>query len=147
MKRIAIGADHAGYAAKQALAEHLCQRGYQVHDLGTFSDESVDYPDFAVTVARCVASGEDELGILLCGSGIGVSIVANKVTGIRAANCCSPEMARLARQHNDANVLCMGARLHPTDQLIAIADAFLEATFEGGRHRRRVEKIHSLTGR
>ncbi|MCX7929513.1 MAG: ribose 5-phosphate isomerase B [Chlorobi bacterium] len=147
MMRIAIGADHAGFTAKQALAEYLCGKGYQVHDLGTFSEQSADYPDFAVTVARCVASGEDELGILLCGSGIGVSIVANKVPGIRAANCCTPQMAQLARQHNNANVLCMGARLHTPDELIAITDAFLAATFEGGRHQRRIEKIHSLTGR
>ncbi len=147
MIRIALGADHAGYAAKSALAEHLCTRGFHVHDMGTFSTAAVDYPDFAIAVARAVASGEDELGIVLCGSGIGVSIVANKVTGIRAANCCSPEMARLARQHNNANVLCLGARLHSIEELRAIADAFLEATFEGGRHERRVEKIHHLTGR
>lgn len=147
MERIALGADHAGYHAKQALAEHLCQAGYQVHDLGTFSEDSIDYPDVAITVARCVASGEDDLGILLCGSGIGVSIVANKVVGIRAANCCSPEMARLARQHNNANILCMGARLLSINELVAIADAFVHASFEGGRHQRRVEKIHSLTGR
>jgi ribose 5-phosphate isomerase B len=147
MIRIALGADHAGYAAKAALADHLCAAGFQVHDMGTFSNDAVDYPDFAVAVARAVANSEDDLGILLCGSGIGVSIVANKVTGIRAANCCSPEMARLARQHNNANVLCLGARLHTIEELIAIADAFLQATFEGGRHERRVEKIHQLTGR
>ncbi|MDW8075803.1 MAG: ribose 5-phosphate isomerase B [Bacteroidota bacterium] len=147
MARIAIGADHAGYGAKRALAEHLCKAGHYVHDLGTFSEEAVDYPDFAVAVARCVASGEDEFGILLCGSGIGVSIVANKITGIRAANCCTPLMAQLARQHNNANVLCIGARLHPIEELLAIADAFLASTFEGGRHARRVEKIHQLTGR
>jgi len=147
MHRIAIGADHAGFHAKQLLAEHLCAAGYQVHDLGTFSEESVDYPDIAVAVARCVAHGEDELGILLCGSGIGVSIVANKIVGIRAANCCTPTMARLAREHNNANILCMGARLHTTDELIAITDAFVSASFEGGRHQRRVEKIHSTTGR
>lgn len=147
MTRVAIGSDHAGFAAKNALAEHLCAAGYTVHDLGTFSEESVDYPDIALVVARCVASGEDDLGILLCGSGIGVSIVANKVTGIRAANCCTPAMASLARQHNNANILCMGARLHSIPELLAIADAFLQASFEGGRHQRRVEKIHSLTGR
>ncbi len=147
MQRIAIGADHAGYYAKNQLAEHLCQSGYLVHDFGTFSEESVDYPDIAIAVARCVASGDDDLGILLCGSGIGVSIVANKVVGIRAAHCCTPAMAQVARQHNNANILCMGARFHTTDELIAMTDAFLNATFEGGRHERRVEKIHHLTGR
>jgi len=145
--QIAIGADHAGVSAKTALADYLCAEGYLVHDMGAFTSESVDYPDFAVVVARAVASGEDDLGILLCGSGIGVAIVANKVAGIRAANCYTPEMARLARQHNNANVLCLGARLHTVDELIAITDAFLRASFEGGRHVRRVEKIHSLTGR
>lgn len=145
--RIAIGADHAGFTAKAALADHLCAAGFLVHDMGTFSNDSVDYPDFAVAVARAVASGEDALGVLLCGSGIGVSIVANKIAGIRAANCCSPEMSRLARQHNNANVLCLGARLHTVEELIAITDAFLQSTFEGGRHQRRVEKIHQLTGR
>lgn len=145
--RIAIGSDHAGFAAKNAMAEYLCTAGYIVHDVGTFSEEAVDYPDFALVVARCVASGEDELGILLCGSGIGVSIVANKISGIRAANCCTPEMASLARQHNNANILCLGARLHSIPELLAITDAFLQASFEGGRHQRRIEKIHSLTGR
>lgn len=147
MSTIAIGADHAGFTAKAALAEHLCKNGYEVVDLGTHSSESVDYPDFAVAVARAVASKKADYGVLLCGSGIGVSIVANKVSGIRAANCCSPHMAQLARQHNDANILCMGARMHSLEELIAITDAFFASSFEGGRHTRRVEKIHTLTGR
>lgn len=143
---IAIGSDHAGFGYKSSLAEYLVSLGHTVVDKGTYDTQSADYPDYAVAVAQAVASGEAVAGVLVCGSGIGVSIAANKVKGVRAANCVTEEMARLARQHNDANVVAVGQRLVSEDEARAIVVAFLDTSFEGGRHERRVEKIHSLTG-
>lgn len=144
--KIAIGSDHAGFAYKNALAEFLTTEGHSVQDFGTFSTASVDYPDFAAAAAHAVADGKAEFGVLVCGSGIGVSITANKVRGIRAANCLTDEMAQLARQHNNANVVTVGERLVSVDAAKSIVQTFLATPFEGGRHERRVEKIHSLTG-
>lgn len=144
---IAIGSDHAGFTRKQEILEHLQSLGHEVKDLGTYSKDSMDYPDVAVDVAKLVGSKEVERGILVCGSGIGVSIVANKTEGVRAANCVNEEMASLSRQHNDANVLTLGERMVDTKTALAMVDIFLTTAFEGGRHEQRVNKIHDLTGR
>jgi len=144
---IAIGSDHAGFIRKQEILEHLQAQGHEVNDLGTYSKDSMDYPDVAVEVAKQVASKEVERGIIVCGSGIGVSIVANKTEGVRAANCLNEEMASLSRQHNDANVLALGERLVDTKTALSMVDIFLSTPFEGGRHQQRVDKIHDLTGR
>lgn len=144
---IAIGSDHAGFTRKHEILEHLLSQGHEVKDLGTYSKDSMDYPDVAVEVAKQVASKEVERGILVCGSGIGVSIVANKTEGVRAANCVNEEMASLSRQHNDANVLALGERLVDTKTALSMVDIFLSTPFEGGRHQQRVDKIHDLTGR
>lgn len=144
--RIAIGCDHAGYEHKLGIIDFLHLLGYEVTDFGCNSTESCDYPDYARPTAESVAKGESDFGILICGSGIGMSIVANKIRGIRAANCSSPKMAELARQHNNANVLTFGARLVSLDEAKEIVRSFLNAKFEGGRHQRRVEKIHLGTG-
>ena len=144
---IAIGSDHAGFTRKQEILEHLQVQGHEVNDLGTYSKDSMDYPDVAVEVAKQVASKEVERGILVCGSGIGVSIVANKTEGVRAANCVNEEMASLSRQHKDANVLALGERLVDTKTALSMVDIFLSTPFEGGRHQLRVDKIRDLTGR
>ena len=145
--QIAIGSDHAGFERKQEIIEHLQSLGHTVLDLGTFSKDSMDYPDIAVEVAQKVAQNLVERGILICGSGIGVSIVANKTEGVRAANCVNEEMALLSRQHNDANVLALGERLVDKTTALNMVDIFLSTPFEGGRHEQRVSKIHGLTGR
>ena len=142
--KIAIGADHAAYAAKTHLKSWLAERGHDVHDVGTTSEASVDYPDFAERVGRAVASGEAALGLLLCGSGIGMSIAANKIRGVRAAHCTDGYQARVARQHNDANVLCLGARVSGLGVMEDTLQAFLDHRFDGGRHAARVEKITRL---
>jgi ribose 5-phosphate isomerase B len=144
MSRISVGADHAGYRLKQLLADRLRALGHEVLDKGCVSEERVDYPDYAVAVARSVAEGETELGVLVCGSGVGVSMAANKVAGIRAATVHDFTSARLAREHNDANIVCMGARFIGEQVAIDALDAFLGATFEGGRHVDRVAKITAL---
>jgi ribose 5-phosphate isomerase B len=139
--KIAIGADHAGVDLKQRVRRLLVAAGHDVQDLGTDGPTSVDYPDFAHAVARAVHDGRAERGVLVCGTGIGMSIAANKVAGIRAAKCNDPFEARMARAHNDANVLCLGARvLDPTtaDEIVA---AFFGTDFEAGRHARRVDKL------
>lgn len=141
MKRIAIGCDHAGFPLKNRIVSLLEDLGYEVEDFGTNSTESVDYPDFVHPVARQVASGQAHLGIVMCGSGNGVAITANKHQGIRAALCWTEELASLARQHNDANVLALPIRFIAEDLALKIVEAFLRAEFEGGRHQRRVEKI------
>jgi ribose 5-phosphate isomerase B len=147
-KPIALAADHGGVHFKDRIAEMLRAEGREVIDFGTNSTESTDYPDYAYRAAEAVAHGEAELGILVCGSGIGVSIVANKSEGVRAANCLTPEMAHLAREHNHANVLTIGERLVSWETAQEIVQAFLRTPgSEDGRHLRRVEKIHSLTGR
>ncbi|MEY3313468.1 MAG: ribose 5-phosphate isomerase B [Ignavibacteria bacterium] len=145
--QIAIGSDHAGFERKKEIIEHLQSLGHTVLDLGTFSKDSMDYPDIAVEVAEKVAQNLVERGILICGSGIGVSIVANKTEGVRAANCVNEEMARLSRQHNNANVLALGERLVDKTTALNLVDIFLSTPFEGGRHEQRVSKIHGLTGR
>ena len=142
--QIAIGSDHAGFERKKEIIEHLQSLGHTVLDLGTFSKDSMDYPDIAVEVAEKVAQNLVERGILICGSGIGVSIVANKTEGVRAANCVNEEMARLSRQHNDANVLCLGARVTDINSIESIVDAFLETEFEGGRHEKRIKKLQKM---
>ena len=142
--RIAIGADHGGYELKQQVAEFLIAQGYEVNDLGTHSLESVDYPDFAELVAHAVARGEAERGIVICGTGIGVSMSANKIRGIRAALCTDCYMARMAREHNDAQLLCLGARVLGIGSALEIVHVFLGSEFEGGRHARRVGKINAL---
>lgn len=139
--RIALGADHRGFRYKERIKRYLADRDVEIIDLGTDSDESVDYPDFGARVARSVAGGEADLGISICGSGNGMAMVANKVRGIRAAIAVNADMARLAREHNNANVLCLGADFTPEGLLLPVVQAFLDAGFEGGRHERRVRKI------
>lgn len=142
--RIATGSDHAGYRLKRVLAEHLDGLGHEVTDLGTHGEDRVDYPDFGSAVGRAVAGGEADLGVCVCGSGIGIAMAANKVAGIRAANVHDTASAALARQHNDANVVCFGQRLIDDGAALAALDAFLEASFEGGRHVGRVAKLDAL---
>lgn len=144
--KIAIGCDHAGFKIKSELIVWLKEDNNEILDFGTFSDESIDYPDYAFPTAESVANGEADYGIVICGTGIGVSIVANKVAGIRAANCCNVEMAKMSRLHNNANVLAFGARLIDFDMAKLIVKTFLETEFEGGRHIKRVEKIHNISG-
>ena len=142
--KIAIGADHAGFELKNQLGDVLRQTGHEVCDFGTNSAESTDYPDYALRVAEAVASGTAERGVLVCGSGVGMSIAANKVRGVRAALGVTPEEVRLTRAHNDSNVLTLGARF--TDPTLAreLLQIFLETPFEGGRHERRVAKISQM---
>lgn len=139
--KIAIACDHAGYSTKEELKRYLEDAGLQVWDFGTHSEESVDYPDFAHPLARAVEKGEYDLGILICGSGNGVSIVANKYQGIRSAVCWNDDVARLARLHNNANVCAIPARYVSIHDAKQIAKSFIDTDFEGGRHTRRVEKI------
>src|SRR5512137_1350388 len=139
--KIVLGSDHAGLALRAEAVRVARAAGFEVEDLGPFSGESVDYPDFARRVAEAVAGGKARFGILVCGTGIGMSIAANKVRGIRAATCTSEYEARMTRAHNDANVLCLGERVVGLGLGAAIVEAFLETTFEGGRHARRVEKM------
>ena len=142
--KIALASDHAGYAETERLKTVLSELGIDFDDLGTNSEASVDYPDFASKVAKQVAHGEVDQGVLVCGSGIGMAITANKVPGVRAAVAWSEETARLARQHNDANVLAIGARTTPEGTIPQIVKAWFETPFEGGRHAERVEKITAL---
>lgn len=142
---IPIASDHAGFEAKEKARKILEDLGHMPVDFGTHSDESVDYPDFAVQVAEQVDSGENERGILICGSGQGMCMTANKFKNIRAALVYNEDSARLTRQHNNANVLCLPGRELDDDQLKAIIEAWLSTDFEGGRHERRVNKIHTLT--
>ena len=138
---IAIGSDHAGFRLKEQLVEHLRAAGHKVEDKGTFSEASTDYPDYAHAVARDVAEKRVEQGIVICGSGNGVNITANKHHGVRSALAWNKEVAELARQHNNANVLALPARYISKEEAIAITDAFLGTDFEGGRHQRRVDAI------
>ena len=142
--RLVAGSDHAGLALRAEAVKVAKAAGLEVEDLGPFSGESVDYPDYAKRVAEAVASGRARLGILVCGTGIGMSIAANKVRGVRAAHCNTEFEARMARAHNDANVLCLGERVVGLGLGTAIAKAFLESQFEGGRHARRVDKIVAM---
>jgi ribose 5-phosphate isomerase B len=139
--RIAIGSDHAGFAYKEKIREFLTQHGHQVQDMGTYSEEPVDYPLWIRPVAEAVARGEYERGIVLGGSGNGEAIVANKIRGIRCTLCWNLESARLAREHNDANVLSLGQRMMSEETALAIVDVWLKTAFEGGRHERRIKQI------
>jgi ribose 5-phosphate isomerase B len=141
MPKIAIGADHAGFELKEALKKWLQKNGFELKDFGTHSTESADYPDFAHPVSLSVESQQFDLGLLVCGSANGVAITANKHQGIRAAICWNEELASLARQHNNANVLCLPARFVSQELAEKILDRFLNSSFEGGRHERRVSKI------
>jgi ribose 5-phosphate isomerase B len=141
---IAIGADHAGFVLKQEVAENLRQAGHTVMDEGTNSAESTDYPDYAAAVARAVADGLAERGILVCGTGVGMAIAANKIHGVRAALAVNPEEVQLTRRHNDANVLTLGAKYTNVATANQFVELFLETEFESGRHQRRVNKIMQL---
>ena len=140
----AIGSDHGGYALKQEIMKHLSERGIAYRDYGTYSEESCDYPDYGEAVGRAVASGECERGIVVCGTGIGISIAANKVRGVRCALCGDCFSAQMAREHNDANVLALGARVLGAGLALKIVDTFLDSAFAGGRHERRVAKLMAI---
>ncbi len=144
MAKIAVGCDHAGLALKQELAGILEQSGHEVNDLGTHSDDRVDYPDFGAAVGRAIASREADLGVCVCGSGIGIAMAANKIPGVRAATLYDVTSARLSRQHNDANVACFGARLIGSETAKQALATFLETDFEGGRHIPRTQKLDEL---
>lgn len=143
-KKIALGADHAGFEEKEKVKKTLEELGIEYEDMGTMTPESVDYPDYAQKVAESVSSGKYEQGLLVCGSGTGMAIAANKVRGVRAAVAWSPEIAALARQHNDANILSLPARFLSEAQSADIVKAFFESEFEGGRHGKRVDKIKGI---
>jgi ribose 5-phosphate isomerase B len=142
-KILAIASDHAGVQYKKDLIDYLCKKGYSCINLGTDTEDSVDYPLYADAVCRKVTDGEADLGILICGTGIGMSIAANKHKGIRAGLCGDPDSASLTRQHNNANVLCMGARIISFEKAVEITEAFLGAEFLGGRHQRRVDMLEN----
>lgn len=142
--KIAIGSDHGGFELKENIKEFLLSEGIEHTDFGTFDLSSVDYPDFAGEVASAVASGEYDRGILCCGTGIGISIAANKVPGIRAALCGDCFSAKMSRKHNDANILCMGGRVVGKGLGLEIAKTWLETGFDGGRHQRRIDKIADI---
>lgn len=142
--KIAIGCDHGGITLKDSIVNYLEERGVQIEDFGTFGTDSVDYPDFAYKVARSVADGKADKGILMCGTGIGISIAANKVNGIRCALCHNTETAKLTAMHNDSNVLAMGGRVIDADTAVNIVKAWLDTPFEGGRHINRINKISEI---
>lgn len=139
--KIAMASDHAGYALKKEIARYLESKGYEIKDFGTFSEESCDYADFAHPAAEAVEKGEYPFGIAMCGSGNGIQMTLNKHQGIRAALCWTPEIAALAKQHNNANFLVLPARFVSEDEAIRIVDAYLDSIFEGGRHQKRIDKI------
>lgn len=139
--KVAIGADHAGFELKEKVKNHLQSKGYEVKDFGTYSEERADYPDFAHAVAVSIENKEYDLGVLMCGSGNGINITANKHKGIRSALCWTEELAALARQHNDANILTLPARFIDHNLALKCVDAFFNASFEGGRHADRIKKI------
>ena len=138
---IAMASDHAGYALKQEIKKYVESKGYEVKDFGTYSEDSCDYPDFAHPAAEAVEKGEYPFGIAMCGSGNGIQMTLNKHQGIRAALCWTPELAALAKQHNNANFLVLPARFISKEEAERIVDAYLNATFEGGRHQKRIDKI------
>ena len=142
--RVSIGSDHAGFGQKQALAAYLESKGFEVTDCGPDSDDRVDYPDYAAPVARDVAEGAADFGVLVCGTGIGMAMAADKVPGVRAANIITPEFAALCREHNDANVITLSGRFVPLEENERILDTFFATDFGGGRHAGRVEKIMAL---
>ena len=142
--KLAIGSDHGGFRLKETIKTYLLAHDYEVTDFGTESEDSCDYPDFALPVAEAVAKGEYDRGILICGTGIGIGIVANKVKGVRAALCHDTFSAEACRNHNDANILTMGERIVGEGLALKIVETFLNSDFEGGRHQRRVDKIKAL---
>ena len=142
--KLLIGSDHGGYRLKEHIKKYLTEKGYEMADVGTGSEDSCDYPDFAQKLCNGITKGTAEKGILICGTGIGISIAANKCAGIRAALCNEVYGAQMSRQHNDANVLCMGARVIGVGTAEMIVDTWLNTDFEGGRHQRRVAKIMAL---
>ncbi len=144
IKKIAIGSDHAGYELKEKIKNFLEDKGLKIHDYGTHSESSVDYPDYVHPLAKAIEAGEFEAGIVICGSGNGVNITANKYRGIRSALCWQVELAELARLHNNANVLALPARFISSEAAIKMTEVFLNTEFEGGRHQARVDKISDL---
>lgn len=142
--KIAIGCDHRGYSLKPEILQEVTKLGHEIKDFGSFDEKQVDYPDYALTVARAVAKGEFDCGILICGTGIGMSVAANKIKGIRAARCQDCFSAKMARQHNDANILCLGGLVMGAGLAREVVRAYLEAKFEGGHHARRLEKISAV---
>ena len=142
--KIVIGSDHGGFHLKEVLKQHLAERGIEFHDAGTYTEDSCDYPDIALKVCREITEGRAERGILVCGTGIGMSMAANKVKGIRAALCGDVFSATMSREHNDANVICMGERVLGFGLAVSILDAWLDTEFAGGRHARRVNKIMAI---
>ncbi|AEN63085.1 ribose 5-phosphate isomerase B [Enterobacter soli] len=144
MRRIAFGCDHVGFILKEEIMAHLNARGVEVVDKGTWSQERTDYPHYASAVAQAIINGEAESGILICGTGVGISITANKFPGIRAVVCSEPYSAQLSRQHNNTNVLAFGSRVVGLELAKMIVDAWLDAEFEGGRHQTRVEAIAAI---
>lgn len=145
--KIAMAADHGGFELKNILKEYLTQKGHEITDLGTNSSESVDYPDYAVLCCNEVIGGKADFGILVCGTGVGISIAANKVKGIRCGLCPSPEIAALVKQHNNANVISLGGRTTPPPLAKKIVDAYMSAEYEGGRHQKRIDKITAIESR
>lgn len=142
--KIAIGCDHAGFALKGGVIKHIEEKGYEVCDKGTYNTDSCNYPDIAASVSKAVASGECDLGILICGTGVGMSLTANKFKGIRAAVCSDTFSARYTRMHNDANILCFGERVVGPGLAVELVDAFLDSKFEGGRHQIRVDMMKKI---
>jgi len=145
--RVALGADHAGFDLKESLKVWLLEHGYEVQDVGTHSTESVDYPDYAVQVGEAVASGKAERGLLICGTGVGMAIAANKIPGVRAAFCPDLFTARMSREHNDANILTLGARIMGRELALEILSLWFATDFAGGRHTARLEKIRAIEQR
>ena len=144
--KIALASDHAGFRLKEKIKDHLISSDYNVTDFGTYNETSVDYPDFGGKVAKEISEERYDRGILVCGSGIGMSIVANRNSGVRAALCVNVEMAKLARKHNNSNVLTLGARLLTENESLQIVDMWLTTAFDSGRHLRRIEKIDTMSG-
>ena len=142
--KIAVASDHGGFALKEKVKEHLIKRGFEVEDLGTQSEDSVDYPAYGKACGEAVASGKADLGVVVCGTGIGISIAANKVKGIRCGLCTSVEMAHLTKQHNNANILALGGRTTEPDLALKIVNEWLDTEFEGGRHQRRVDMLDQM---
>ena len=142
--KISIGSDHAGYRVKQRIIEFLSSQDYNIDDVGCYSEESVDYPEFGHKVGKSVISGISAKGIVICGSGIGISISANKIKGIRAALCFTKEHAKMSRLHNDSNILAVGARVDGGDDVLDIVDIWLRTNFEAGRHQKRIEQIETI---
>ena len=141
---IAIGSDHGGFELKERIKKHLEERSLEYKDFGCYDENSVDYPDIAEKVCNAINSGDADKGILVCGTGIGISIAANKIDGIRAAHCHDVYSAEMTKRHNNANVICMGGRVIGRELAFKIIDAWLDAEFEGGRHQKRIDKIHTL---